>query len=186
MGIMSRVVRLCKADLHGVMDQMEDKELLLKQHLREMKAAMADRQARMEALADVLRAGQRERLLAEKQRQALEEDLDRAVARDRDDIARMLIRKLLPVRKRLATIAGRLEATTQRLDEERDRLGAQRRAYDEIRQRVAAARDRARSAALMPDRAATEAGEHRWSPSNEEVEWELLQRKDNLCTGRAT
>ena len=47
MGILSRVVRLCKADLHGVMDQMEDKELLLKQHLREMQAVMAGRQARL-------------------------------------------------------------------------------------------------------------------------------------------
>ena len=32
MGIMTRIMRLCKADLHGVMDQLEDKELLLKQY----------------------------------------------------------------------------------------------------------------------------------------------------------
>ena len=32
MGIFSRMVKLCTADLHGVMDQLEDKGLLLKQH----------------------------------------------------------------------------------------------------------------------------------------------------------
>ena len=96
MGILSRVVRLCKADLHGVMDQMEDKELLLKQHLREMQAVMAGRQARIDQLEDALGNGQRDWAMHAKQVQALEEDLDLAVARGKDDIARMLIRKLSP------------------------------------------------------------------------------------------
>ena len=186
MGIMSRVVRLCKADLHGVMDQMEDKDLLLRQHLREMQAAMADRQARIGGLEDALRAGQRDRSLAEKQLLVLEEDLDRAVARERDDIARMLIRKVFPLRKSVAHRAQRLEKAAQGLDDERSRLEAQRLAYDEIRHRVAAARERARNAALMPDEEPAEGGVHQWSPSDEEIEWELLQRKEAAGSGRAT
>ena len=63
MGIMARVIRLCKADLHGVMDQLEDKDLLLKQHLREMQAAMAGRQARIDQLEEALRNGQRDRAM---------------------------------------------------------------------------------------------------------------------------
>ena len=34
MGIMTRFMRLCKADMHGVIDRLEDKGLLLKQYLR--------------------------------------------------------------------------------------------------------------------------------------------------------
>ena len=33
MSIMTRFVRIFKADIHGVMDQLEDKGLLLKQYL---------------------------------------------------------------------------------------------------------------------------------------------------------
>jgi len=40
MGIFTRIIRLCKADMHGVMDQMEDQGLLLKQHLRDMETAL--------------------------------------------------------------------------------------------------------------------------------------------------
>jgi len=186
MGILSRAVRLCKADLHGVMDQMEDKDLLLRQHLREMQAALAERQSRIDQLEETHRAGKRNRSRVAQQLQHLEEDLDRAVARGRDDIARMLIRKVFPMRKSLAQVDQRLEETAQHLDEDQDCLGAQRLAYEETRHRMAAARERARSAALMPDMDPAEAGEHSWAPSEEEIEWELLQRKEAAGSGRTT
>ena len=40
MSILTRMIRLCKADIHGVMDEMENKELMLKQHLRDMEEAL--------------------------------------------------------------------------------------------------------------------------------------------------
>ena len=42
MGLFSRITRLCRSDLHGVMDQLEDKNLLLKQYLREMEEALEE------------------------------------------------------------------------------------------------------------------------------------------------
>jgi phage shock protein A len=186
MGVMSRVIRLCKADLHGMMDQMEDKDLLLRQHLREMQAAMAGRQARIDQLEEALRCGQRERVLVEKQLQALEEDLNLAVARSKDDIARMLIRRLFPVRKSVASMTHRLNGIAEQVGEERDRLGAQRRVYDETRQRVAAIRERARNAEVIPDMDPLGVGSPQSVPSDEEIEWELLQRKEAAGSGRAT
>ena len=186
MGIMSRVIRLCKADLHGVMDQMEDKDLLLKQHLREMQAAMAGRQVRIDQLEEALRNGQRDRAMHAKQLQALEEDLDLAVARGKDDIARMLIRKLFPMRKGVGRMTRRLEDMTGQLEEERDRLGIQRLAYDEIRHRVTAVREHARSADVMADMGPIGVSSFQLVPSEEEIEWELMQRKESAGSGRAT
>ena len=186
MGILSRAVRLCKADLHGVMDQMEDKDLLLRQHLREMQEAMAERQARIDQLEETLRSGKRSRSRAAQQLHGLEEDLDRAVARGRDDIARMLIRKVFPLRKSMAQMVQRMEETAQHLEEEQERLGTQRLAYDETRHRVVVARERVRRTTPMPDMGPTEAGEHPWAPSEEEIEWELLQRKEAAGSGRTT
>ena len=184
MGIMARVIRLCKADLHGVMDQLEDKNLLLKQHLREMQAAMAGRQVRIDPLDVALVLGQRDRAMHAKQLQALEEDLDLAVARGKDDIARMLIRKLIPLRKRVACMTQRLEAMTGQVDEERDRLGVQRLAYDDTRQRVAAVRERARNAEFMVDMGPIDMRSPQLAPSEEEIEWELMQRKEAASSGR--
>ena len=184
MGIMSRVIRLCKADLHGMMDQLEDKDLLLRQHLREMQAAMAGRQVRIDQLEEALRNGQRDRAMHAKQVQALEEDLDLAVARGKDDIARMLIRKLIPMRTRVACMTHRLEAMTGQVDEERDRLGVQRLAYDDIRQRVAAVRERARNTEVIADMGPTGMRSPQLAPREEEIEWELMQRKEAANSGR--
>ena len=107
MGIASRLIRLCKADLHGVMDQIEDRELLLKQYLREMEAALADKTTHLEHLK--ARKGQVERDLAtwrDKVR-TMEEDIALAVAREKDDIARMLIRKCHPLRQWVEDLDGR-------------------------------------------------------------------------------
>lgn len=184
MGILSRVIRLCKADLHGVMDQLEDKDLLLKQHLREMQAVMAGRQVRIDELEEALRNGQRDRAMHAKQLQALEDDLDLAVARGKDDIARMLIRKLFPMRQRVACMTRRLEEMTGRLDEERDRLGVQRLTYDDTRQRVAAVRERARNAGVMSDLGPIGMRSLQLAPSEEEIEWELMQWKEATSSGR--
>jgi phage shock protein A len=186
MGIMSRAVRMCKADLHGVMDQMEDKDLLLRQHLREMQAAMAGRQARIDQFEETLHAGKRERSRIVQELQNLEVDLDRAVARGRDDIARMLIRKLFPLRKRIEHMTRHLDETAQCLDGEQDRMGVERLAYDEIRHRVAMTRERTRSVTPIPGMGPVETGQSQWAPSEEEIEWELLQRKDVASSGRAT
>jgi len=186
MGILSRAVRLCKADLHGVMDPMEDRDLLLRQHLREMQAALAIRQVRIDQLEERLRAFRRNRSQVAQQLQNLEEDLDRVVARGRDDIARMLIRKIFPLRKSMARMARHMEETAQHLAEEEERLGAQRLAYEETRHRVTAVRERARSTAPAPDLDPVEAAGRAWAPSEEEIEWELLQRNEAAGSGRTT
>jgi phage shock protein A len=38
-------MRLCKADIHGVMDQLEDKGLLLKQYMRDMEEELGRKEA---------------------------------------------------------------------------------------------------------------------------------------------
>jgi phage shock protein A len=49
MGILTRIVRICKADIHGVMDHIEDQGLLLKQHLRDMEKALSEKEAGLKA-----------------------------------------------------------------------------------------------------------------------------------------
>ncbi len=185
MGILSRAIRLCKADLHGVMDQMENRELLFKQHLREMQTAIAGRQARIDQLEDTGKALQRDLRGYTRQISRLEEDLDQAIAKDKDAIARMLIRKLHPMRQSAQAMERRSIALTDELALERDHCAAQIQAYEEVRQRVAAARKdlhHPESRLSMPP--GLDGTGHN-DPTDEEIEWELFQRKEALASGRS-
>jgi hypothetical protein len=75
------------------MDQIEEKGLLLKQYLREMESALKEKQARQSQLHQSCRQIQRDLRRQNLKRAKLEKDLELAVRKDRDDIARMLIRK---------------------------------------------------------------------------------------------
>jgi phage shock protein A len=46
MAILTRIFRLFKADIHGIMDQIEDQGLLLKQHLRDMEESLVQKEAK--------------------------------------------------------------------------------------------------------------------------------------------
>lgn len=186
MGIMSRIIRLCKADLHGVMDQIEDKDLLLKQYLREMQTAVAAKQARIDQLEEALRTAKRHFTGYDQQVKALEGDLDLAVARGRDDIARLLIRKRRSLGQCVANVENQIRDMTGALAEERERLAAQTMTCDALRLRVAALQDHSRSVATTSSHFGGEALPGELEPSEEEIEWELLQRKEALASGRAT
>jgi phage shock protein A len=113
MSILSRMFRLCKADLHGVMDQMEDKELLLKQYLREMESGLQEKQARQSQLNQTCRQLQRDLSLQLQEGGKLETEMTLAIRRDRDDIAKMLIRK----HRTLQAHCKEMERQRERLEE---------------------------------------------------------------------
>jgi phage shock protein A len=49
MRILDRMGLMIRADAHGVMDQLEERSLLLKQHLREAELELDRKRARLEA-----------------------------------------------------------------------------------------------------------------------------------------
>ncbi|MFP4030707.1 MAG: PspA/IM30 family protein, partial [Desulfococcaceae bacterium] len=89
----TRLVRLWKADLHGVMDQLEDRELLLNQHLREMETALDAREAAVRRLERDRESVVEARNRRETEIASLETDIEAALDQERDDIARFLIRR---------------------------------------------------------------------------------------------
>jgi len=183
MAIMTRMLRLCKADVHGVMDQLEDKELLLKQYLREMEASLDQKERQIAALSqrhtDLKRriAGHKEEM------DKLEDDLDLAVQKERDDIARALIRR----RRALESACRHLQAQMETLTQEESALAAavadQRLQYDALKAKAEAYCHRTGRGAFSI-RADPVPGE--WAPidpKEEEIELELLQRKEALLKG---
>ena len=97
MGILNRFVKIFKADIHGVMDQLEDRGLLLRQYLRDMEDALARKESRLGQVTAARDQARQEGARHDREIDKLEQDLAVAIKKDKNDIARMLIKKILPL-----------------------------------------------------------------------------------------
>ena len=61
MNVFTRITRIFRADIHGVMDRLEDRELLLKQYLREMDESLHSKKLRGVQLSQRLKVLQQEK-----------------------------------------------------------------------------------------------------------------------------
>lgn len=183
MGIMTRFARLCRADIHGMMDQLEDKGLVLKQCLREMEESIAADQARLGRLRSGLEQLEdgREKYLRE--REKLEADVTAAVEKEKDAIARMLIRKLKTLDRHLEVMADQSNTLKKQTDALSAGLNARKQEYDQLKLRSETwlrSRENAKweetVCRIMPQPACAQF-------SDEEVELELIRRKDAVRGG---
>lgn len=136
MTVLSRMARLFRADLHGLLDQIEEPDLLLKQALREMEAehrVLTDQ-------ADTLQR-QNARLQQSRQRQQqelaqLQDDLALCLAQHNDDLARALLRKQLVLQRNLEDCALQLEANQKQHQRVATQIEQQRSELERIRQQA--------------------------------------------------
>jgi phage shock protein A len=168
MRVFERIGRMVRADAHGMMDQLEERSLVLKQHLREAEVEVAQKRASLEALDDERRRVKEDGQRLEAQVSALDEDVELAMAGDDPELARFAVKRWLPRREALTELFAR----AARLDERRARLSERLEAQEA---QLAELRPRVRAALARPD---VEAGEL-VAPAvvtEEEVDLELLRR----------
>ncbi len=185
MGIMTRMLRLCKADVHGVMDQLEDKGLLLKQYLREMETSLGHKEQQANALTQ--RIGRLTGQIARhgQEMDKLERDLVLALEKEKDDIARMLIRRRRALETASTHLTEQIETLTQEKTQLAETLAHQRLQYETLRAKAdtycSQAADR-----LFEATSSRNAGTvYSIDPGDEEIELELLARKEALQKGDA-
>ncbi|UCF90628.1 MAG: PspA/IM30 family protein [Desulfobacterales bacterium] len=186
MSLIPRVVKLVKADIHAFLDRLEDQGQLLKQHLRDMEEALDRKELQLNQLTVTRRQIQQQHASYRQPIAQLDQDVAAAIRRDKEDIARLLIRK----QKMLIGVQDKLGRQGETLDQEiaqlRERLAQQRIQYAQIKRR---ARAYLRSASRKPDGLP----DPPWTPSRSlteiaeaEVELEFLQRKEALKGGAVT
>jgi len=185
MGVFSRMFRLCKADLHGVMDQLEDKSLVLKQYLREMEESLKHKEARLEQINGSCRQIRRDLVQRNSEGQKLEQDLDLAVGKEKDEIARMLIRKRRTLQGGCEQLQHQLEVLTEEKEKIAETLAQQRLQYDQLKVKAAAFCRQAEQRRFEEPPAGMDAAFSWPTPSEEEIELELLQRKEKVRQGGA-
>lgn len=133
MALMTRMVRLFRADLHAVLDRIEEPDVLLRHALREMEECVNTDRRQLARLASqhqalVVRGGDLERAIAESGAQ-----LDVCFEAANDDLARTLLRRRIEAQRQLdvaerrrGALDARREALVNRLQEHEARLRAMR------------------------------------------------------------
>jgi phage shock protein A len=128
--------RLFTADVHAVLDRLEEPDVLLKHAIREMEEELARGEQRLRALAEEREA------LDERQRKAqaglveLAAQLDVCFANDNEELARKVIKRRLEVELHERRVIERRAAVDRELKAEKTTTVEQREQLDVMRQKA--------------------------------------------------
>ena len=136
MTLIKRMSRLLTADVHAVLDRIEEPDVLLKHAVREMEEALAHGEQRARALEHEHDA------LGERQRKSgalkteLELELEACFSSGNEDLARKIVRRKLETERLERHIAERRAALATELAAQRSSLDEQREQLDVMRQKA--------------------------------------------------
>ena len=184
MAILARIVKIFKADIHGVMDQLEDRGLLLKQNLRDMEEILHRKEAKLRKMKARHSQGRKDLAGYRQQWEALEHDLTVAVRKNKDDIARMLIRKMKPLENMSDELTRHLKALDEEIIQFKNRLQQQRLKYEQIKCRTAEYLHKTQMQHWERDAIDPIPDDGYGELADQEIELELLKRKDALEASR--
>lgn len=138
MRLFERMASLVRADAHGVLDQLEERGLLLKQHLREAEIELDHNRARLVALDEELRRLETDEQKLAGEVEALDGDVELALAGGHAELARFAVRRLLPRRKALEALRGRSAEIGGERGRLAERVGVQQEQFEALRVQVRA------------------------------------------------
>ena len=116
MTLITRITRLVKADLHGILDGLEEPEEVIKQAIRDMEEDIATQERHLEELRAVLQRLAREAQETTTAMQEIESQIDICFAAENEPLAKNLIRKRLEMARRAKGIARTQEETQAQSD----------------------------------------------------------------------
>ena len=179
MGIMTRFTRVFKADIHGVMDQLENKELMLKQCVREMEDTLIKNQNRHKRLKIILDQLTTEIRQFNQERDKLEQDIGIAVLKEKDDIARLLIKKRIKIDEQIHTATRQTESIESQLQKLSETIDQQKCQYEQMQLRSESWLQKSEHQ-KWEESASVMMNWNDWhSITDEEVELELIKIKDS-------
>ena len=116
MTLITRITRLVKADLHGLLDGLEEPEEVIKQAIRDMEEDIATQEHRLEELRAILQRLAREAQETTATMQEIERQIDICFVAENEPLAKNLLRKRLEMARRAKGVARAQEETRVQSD----------------------------------------------------------------------
>lgn len=182
MTFLKRFARMLRADMHGLLDVLEDKTLLLKQCLRDMEEDLESERYLLARLR--MTKENTDQQLEQKQTELenFENGIQTAMDRQEDRIARILIRRRITTEAHIQALIRQNAALIQELERALENHERRRLRYEEIKLRADEYSLKKEQARIMKTTKAAEALnglQDPWNgaPTEAAVELELLRRK---------
>ena len=129
MALVTRLSRLFQADVHAVLDRIEEPDLQLRQAVREMQLALDQDRQRLKLLRHEYSQLVRTLSEGEAMLKTFDEELDTCLAADEDDLARDLVRRKLAnerqaqaLHNQSETVATQIEMLEHQIEEQDQQL----------------------------------------------------------------
>ena len=136
MALISRVSRLLRADLHAVLDHLEEPDVLLRQAVREMEEALAGDGARLKRLRHEHEHVARRAQELQQALDNIDRELDVCFEAEEHELARSLCRRKLETEQLLETVSRRGQAMSRELEALEERCREQQLRFESMRQKA--------------------------------------------------
>jgi phage shock protein A len=176
MKVLDRFTTLLRADAHGLMENLEERSLVIKQHLRDADLALEAKRRKLAKFEEERRLLEAQRVDLDEELVAIDADVELALAQGEEELARYAVRRLLPRREARQRLDARATALTAEVEALSVELAGQQAEFEDL--------SRSAEAELLAlDRRASAGGESSETASHgrpaveEAVELELLRRR---------
>lgn len=137
MAIVNRITRLFTADVHAVLDRLEEPDALLRQAIREMEAALAEQAQQLKRLQTDREQQQRRRSEIERALASIAEELDLSFAAGNEALVRKSLRRRLEGERLVKMLDQRLQGLDAQIQQLEPALAQQRERLEGMRQKAA-------------------------------------------------
>jgi phage shock protein A len=138
MTLITRLTRLCKADLHGLLDSLEEPEEVIKQAIRDMEEDIATQECQLEQLRAIWQRLEREAQQTTATMREIASQIDICFAAENEPLSRNLLRKRLEMAGRAKAIARAQDETRAQSDALATRIAVQKAQLARVVQKLRA------------------------------------------------
>lgn len=137
MTVMTRISRLFKADMHSILDSLEQPESVLKQAVRDMQVALEQLQQEIDDLHEKQQLLQTHQHMLENNLTQLQQQLHLCFAENDEGLAKSVIRKKMQAQNKLQQINKQGEALEALLQRKMTEIEVRREKLQDITDKLA-------------------------------------------------
>ena len=137
MALITRISRLFHADMHAVLDHIEEPDLLLKQAIREMSGALAQDETQLKLLEHEQQQFSRQETDLTESLSNLDEQLALCFKSNKEDLARTLIKRKLETQQTLKALSNKIREAKEAADKLTTQLAEQKSQLESMKQKAA-------------------------------------------------
>ncbi len=136
MALITRLSRMFRADMHAVLDRIEEPQQLLQQAIREMEEALLHEQQQLKLQQHERQQLKRRLQGLQQQMEQSEEELDICFKSDKEELARNVIKRRLEIERLGKLLAQQEESLSEQVKQLEPRIEEHRAELEGMRQKA--------------------------------------------------